>query len=249
MRTYWLRILLGALAVFAVGMIGRHVCPAGPGQGHRSGRPASGPLTIPLPFVPFQLDGNKLGMLERLVVNRDAPKKVSSVELEVKLDDSLLAQGLAGCRLAANLESDSSQAARRHQRPRQPDGRARLLLLRQERLGAGRRSARSPSQPGDVTVPLLRAGVAGRDPAERPLGRRRRRLVADVLAERAESLADRAEAMADSIAGGGSGQASVKSRSSAPIATRRFAARRRTAARGLAAAGASAHMADSLHAR
>ena len=70
----------------------------------------SGPLTIPLPFVPFQLDGNKLGTVERLVVNREAPKKVSSVDLEVKLDDSLLVQGLAGCRLAANLESDSKKS-------------------------------------------------------------------------------------------------------------------------------------------
>ena len=61
--------------------------------------------------------GNKLGTLERLVVNREAPKKVSSVDLEVKLDDSLVAQGLAGCRLAANLESDSTQV-RRRQYPR-----------------------------------------------------------------------------------------------------------------------------------
>ena len=108
MRSYWLRILLGAFAVFCIGMIGVSM--------FRHGRAkvaevvtGTGPLTIPLPFVPFQLDGDKLGMVERLVVNRDAPKKVSSLDLEVKLDDSLLAQGLAGCRLAANLESDSAK--------------------------------------------------------------------------------------------------------------------------------------------
>ena len=136
-------------------------------------------------------------MVERLVVNRDAPKKVSSVDLEVKLDDSLLAQGLAGCRLAANLESDS---AKKHGD----------INVHVNRMGdrafffcAKSDSALVPFgtvtlQPGDVTVPLLvpqslaetlQSGKWGEDDADS----------SDVLAERAESLADAAQEMADSI--------------------------------------------------
>lgn len=108
MRSYWMRILLGAVAIFAIGMIGVTLYRRG-AEKVSEVVAGVGPLTIPLPFVPFELGGNRLGKLERLVVNRDAPKKVSSLELEVKLDDSLVAQGLAGCRLAANLENDSDK--------------------------------------------------------------------------------------------------------------------------------------------
>jgi hypothetical protein len=197
MRSYWLRILLGALGVFSIGMLVVTLA--------RRGRErvtavvsGSGPLSVPLPFVPFELDGNKLGMVERMVVNRDAPKKVSSVDLEVKLDDSLLAQGLAGCRLAANLESDS--AAHGH-------GDVNVHMNRPDHgaffFCASSDSALVPFgtvtlQPGGVTVPLLvRQSLAetlqsGRwaDDGDS----------SDVVAERAEALADSMEATADSIA-------------------------------------------------
>jgi hypothetical protein len=197
MRTYWLRILLGALAVFAVGMIGITFA-----RRTRDSVTAvvtgSGPLSIPLPFVPFELEGNKLGRLERLVVNREAPKKVSSVDLEVKLDDSLLVQGLAGCRLAANLESDSSKSGDINFRSHRLEDRAFFFCAKSDsglvEFGTVKLA------PGDVTVPLLvplslaeqmRAGNWGdHDTADS----------ADVLAERAESLAGMAEEAADSIA-------------------------------------------------
>jgi|RhiMetdeSRZDD1v2_1073273.scaffolds.fasta_scaffold461008_2 hypothetical protein len=196
MRSYWLRILLRALAVFAIGMIGVAL--------FRHGREkvtqvvaGSGPLSIPLPFVPFQLDGNKLGMVERLVVNRETPKKVSSVDLEVKLDDSLVAQGLAGCRLAANLESDSVKPGDLNVHVNRMGDRAFFFCAKSD-------SALVPfgtvtMRPGDVTVPLLvrqslaealESGQWAEDKADST----------DALAERAESLADAAEERADSIA-------------------------------------------------
>jgi hypothetical protein len=67
----------------------------------------SGPLSVPLAFIPFELSGNKLGTFERVTLERTAPRSVSSVRLEVKLGDSTLARGLEGCRLAANLDNDS----------------------------------------------------------------------------------------------------------------------------------------------
>jgi hypothetical protein len=107
MRNYWLRIALGALAIFTVGMTGRALINRGIGsvKGVVEG---SGPLSIPLAFIPFELSGNKLGTFERVTLERTAPRSVSSVRLEVKLADSTLARGLEGCRLAANIDEDSS---------------------------------------------------------------------------------------------------------------------------------------------
>jgi len=156
----------------------------------------SGPISIPLPFVPFQLEGHKLGRVERLVVNREAPKKVSSLDVEVKLDDSLVAQGLAGCRLAANVESDSS-------RPGDVDVHVDRLGHKAFFFCATNDSAlvefgTVTLKPGDVTVPLLvpqsladelRKGDWGNESDS-----------ADALQQRAESLSDRAEEIADSVA-------------------------------------------------
>jgi hypothetical protein len=195
MRSYWIRILLGALAVFAVGMVGVTVFRHGKAKVTEVVT-GSGPLSLSLPFVPFQLDGNRLGTVERLVINREAPKKVSSVDLEVKLDDSLVAQGLAGCRLAANLESDSTTPGDVNLHPNRMGDHAFFFCATSD-------SALVPfgtvtMKPGDVTVPLLvprtlaetfRSGNWG-DKSDS----------SDVLAERAESLADHAEAVADSVA-------------------------------------------------
>lgn len=107
MRNYWMRIALGALAIFTVGMVGRSLINRGIGsvKGVVEG---SGPLSIPLAFIPFELSGNKLGTFERVTLERTAPRSVSSVRIEVKLSDSTVARGLEGCRLAANLDEDSS---------------------------------------------------------------------------------------------------------------------------------------------
>ena len=105
MRRYWLRIGLGALAIFIVGMIGITLVRRGLGTVHGVVH-GSGPISIPLAFIPFQLNGQKLGTLQRVTLEREAPNRVTSVELEVKLADSLLARGLEGCRLAANLDSE-----------------------------------------------------------------------------------------------------------------------------------------------
>jgi hypothetical protein len=244
MRTYWLLILLGALAVFAVGMIGVTFA-----RRTRDKVTAvvtgSGPLSIPLPFVPFELEGNKLGRLERLVVNREAPKKVSSVDLEVKLDDSLLVQGLAGCRLAANLESDSSKSGDINFRSHKIEDRAFFFCAKSDsglvEFGTVKLA------PGDVTVPLLvpvslaeqmRAGNWGdHDDADS----------ADVLAERAESLADKAEEAADSIAELAGQRASASARATSSRLGDSLRAAGKTRAESLHTA--LGRMADSLKAR
>jgi hypothetical protein len=195
MRTYWLRILLGALAVFAIGMIGVTMFRRTKDT-VTAVVTGSGPLRIPLPFVPFELAGSKLGRLERLVVNRDAPKKVSSVDLEVKLDDSLVVQGLAGCRLAANLESDSVSPGHANLRAHRLDRDAFFFCASSD---SGLVTFGTVTlNPGGVILPLLvpvslaeelRSGTWTHDADS-----------TDVLAEQAESLAGLAESASDSIA-------------------------------------------------
>ena len=106
MRNYWMRIALGAVAIFIVGMLGLTLVRRGIGT-VRGVVKGSGPISIPLAFIPFKLNGDKLGSLERVTLHRETPNRVTSVELEVKLTDSLLARGLEGCRLAANLDSET----------------------------------------------------------------------------------------------------------------------------------------------
>ena len=66
MRNYWLRIALGAAAIFTVGMIG--VSLARQGVGHVRGVvEGSGPITLPVAFVPFKLDGRKLGTITKVI--------------------------------------------------------------------------------------------------------------------------------------------------------------------------------------
>jgi hypothetical protein len=194
MRSYWLRILMGALAIFAVGMLGITLVRNGR---HRveSVIASAEPLSIPLPFVPFQVNGSKLGKMERLTVNRDAPKKVSSIELQVKLDDSLVAQGLAGCRLAANMDSDSARHGDVNVQVNRLGEKTFFFCATSdsgfEELGSVR------LMPGNIELPLLlpeslaqhlRRGDWANDEQT------------DSLQERADSLADMAEVMADSAA-------------------------------------------------
>jgi hypothetical protein len=108
MRNYWLKILLGALGVFAVGMIGVTIVRSGIAKVN-SVVEGSGPLTIPLGLVPFVLAGERLGKLDQVTLYRETPNHVSGVELTVNLSDSLLAYGLSGCRLVANIEGDDQE--------------------------------------------------------------------------------------------------------------------------------------------
>ena len=107
MRNYWLKIVLGAVGVFTIGMIGVSIVRGGIAK-VSSVVEGEGPITIPLGLIPFVLAGERLGNLDRVTLHRESPSRVSGVELEVDLSDSLFAEGLSGCRLAANFEGDKS---------------------------------------------------------------------------------------------------------------------------------------------
>ncbi len=100
MRQYWLRISLGALVIFGVGMVGVHVVREGRSKVHMLMNSAD-PISLPLAFVPFRLAGDKLGSIKHLRIDRSAPDRLDSIQLTVQLDSGALASRLQDCRLGS----------------------------------------------------------------------------------------------------------------------------------------------------
>lgn len=202
MRNYWVRIALGALGVFAVGMIAVTLVRRGVAKVSDVVK-GSGPLSIPLAIIPFQLNGNKLGNLQRLVLYRETPQKVTSVQLEVKLDDSLLARGLEGCRLAANLDGETHHGPGIHVRA--AGWNKGTFWCSKEGADSGLvEYGHAVFHPGEVTVPLLlpqglvddlRKGDFGDDSDSADIADS----ISEAVEARADSIANAAERMADSI--------------------------------------------------
>jgi hypothetical protein len=100
MRNYWLRILFGAVVIFSVGMVGVTLARQGIHR-VRGVVEGSGPITVPVTFLPFRLDGERIGTIQRIRINRLAPKAVSSVNILVRLADSVPSSRLEPCLLVA----------------------------------------------------------------------------------------------------------------------------------------------------
>ncbi len=95
MTRYWLKIAFGALVIFVLGFsavsAGRHI---------KNTIHSNKTLTIPLgPFIPFKLDGIKVGTLRSLGIRRGAPKLITGFDLKVRLSDSTALDKLANCHL------------------------------------------------------------------------------------------------------------------------------------------------------
>ena len=109
----WFRMFLGMFAIFAVGMLLR--------AGIHKGRSAvtsltegSGSITIPLLSMPFRLGDMKLGTLQRVRIDRSAPKIVSGFHLFARLDDTVAIARFDNCRLTVtnpgNIDEKTSFA-------------------------------------------------------------------------------------------------------------------------------------------
>ncbi len=191
MRNYWIRILVGAVVIFAVGMIGVSLVRHGMVKVNDVVH-GSGPISLPLGFIPFEIDGNKLGKLERVVLLRTAPKQVSSVRVEVSLSDSLVAQGLSGCRLAANFDASHNDSMGVHVRADRGKTGTFRCLQGDESDSSLVEFGQAVLQPGDVTLALL---LPKDLVAEMQSGN-----VLSDSSEAADSLSDAMQALGDSIA-------------------------------------------------
>ena len=200
MQNYWLKILLGAFGIFVVGMLGVTMARKGMQKAHQvvSG---SGPISIPLAFVPFNLGGSKLGTIDRVTLHRDAPKRVTAVELELNLQDSMVAQGLAGCRLAANLNSEKNRQGFQVHGGQWGEG--TFLCLPSDSASPNFvEYGHALVKPANVTIPLFLPSDMATDLAKGDFDSDSQ-AVADSIAEAAEAHADSAteaiEARAESI--------------------------------------------------
>ena len=98
MRWYWVKIMLGALAIFVVGYAGVSAV-RGSVNKVRQLSETSDPISIPLAFIPFHLDGDRAGTFSGVRIMRDTPKSIVAFHVRVKLGDSVDVEHLKQCRL------------------------------------------------------------------------------------------------------------------------------------------------------
>jgi hypothetical protein len=101
MTRYWIKIVVGALLIFAVGMAVWY----GVRKGVRTVKmvhtvlESSDPITIPLTFVNFRVDGSAVGRLQQLRLIRSAPKVIQGVQVTVRVDSAAVIDRLRNCTL------------------------------------------------------------------------------------------------------------------------------------------------------
>ena len=103
MRSYWLKIILGACAVFLVGFAGVTAVRKSKDK-IRSLAESSDPVSFPLAFLPFTLDGEKAGTFKGIRLDRDAPKSLNGITLRITLADSADPSRIQAC--VITLEGD-----------------------------------------------------------------------------------------------------------------------------------------------
>ncbi|MFL5491930.1 MAG: hypothetical protein ACJ8AV_10950, partial [Gemmatimonadales bacterium] len=158
-------------------------------------------------FIPFHLNGQKLGTVSRVVLLREAPKQISAVQLEARVRDSAVARGLAGCRLTANLDEDETPGNMHIPTGKRAAGVFTCLHSGDSAPGF-QEFGRATFQPGNVTVPLLLPDDMVNDFREGHFDDSDVQDSIGAAAEaQAESIGDAAEARADSIAEAASNRA------------------------------------------
>ena len=108
MGKYWLKIGLRALLIFGCGMLVVGLVRSTKRTVHLS--EPRGYLDS-LPFFSFQFDGIKAGKFERLVIHRSDPRKLSGVDMTIRIADPDVAAKLAG---GCNLTVDDPTRLNNH---------------------------------------------------------------------------------------------------------------------------------------
>jgi hypothetical protein len=97
MDRYWLKIGLGALAVFAIGLVAWQMVERGVTE-VRDIAGSDRAISIPLfGVLPFNVEGRRTGKIDRITILRDAPKQISGVVVRVGSADSLVGAEFADC--------------------------------------------------------------------------------------------------------------------------------------------------------
>ena len=194
MRGYWIRIALGAAVVFAIGM--------GIVSAFRAGRrnvehvvDGTGPITVPLAFIPLNLDGEKLGTFRRVTIYRDSLQNPTRIEATVSMGDTASLARLAECVIAIDSADAQGKVRPNHYRCLAAGDTAGSDLVTFGDLLVRERTERFPlfalrSQVEEVTSSFGPSASASDSAAGDSLEREEVRVdaLADSMAEAAESL-------------------------------------------------------------
>lgn len=185
MAGYWLRILLGALAVFAVGMLVVRLVEQGRETVHLVTE-TSDPIDLPIPpgLLAFRLDGESVGAVRRIRILRSATDRPDSLLVQATLHDSVALPRLDRCLLLIDdlQRIELTKTTFRCGAPEDTVGRGYTRIGRVSLRGNPGRSYALYGLQSDVHA--IRHDAEHR--AER-------------VADSAERAADSAEAVADSI--------------------------------------------------
>jgi hypothetical protein len=198
MRNYWIKIVFGALAIFAVGMVIRKAINVAKAK-VRVISDTSNPITIPFPFgiVPFKLDGTKLGTVERVTLLRDTPKGISNIHLVVDLADSVAATALEKCLLVIDHPQNIDENTTFRCQNRDTTG-LHLIHYGEVRV-KGNDQAFPLLLPEQAVADLRSEGADARMEADADSISEAASNLADSITERADSIRDAAMERADSI--------------------------------------------------
>jgi len=99
MRRYWVRIALGALLIFGVGLAGLAAVRKGTAQVKSFLATAASRLPLKFANIGFQLDGRHLGEISGLDIVRNDPTEIGRVTGHVELTDPEAIEKLSDCTL------------------------------------------------------------------------------------------------------------------------------------------------------
>jgi hypothetical protein len=100
MKRYWTRITLGALSIFALGMLA--VSAGRQGVEHVKQHVMEHGLNLESWVAPFQVDNRRLGTLTKVAMDPDRSRKFPFINLTVALDPAVESTGLGECTLLAS---------------------------------------------------------------------------------------------------------------------------------------------------
>lgn len=102
MNRYWLRIVLGAVLIFGLGMTAMAMARRGTRHFRSVLASVGGQIPTKLANLPVRLDGRVLGRIERLEVDRRNQAEIGRVRVTVRLDDPGLLDRLTRCDLVTD---------------------------------------------------------------------------------------------------------------------------------------------------
>jgi hypothetical protein len=86
---YWLKIILGMLAIFTCGMFVVKGVEAGKNRAVEHFVESADPITVPLLGMPFRTAKGQLGKFDKLRIDRSSPREIEGFYLTATLDEGV----------------------------------------------------------------------------------------------------------------------------------------------------------------